>query len=142
MVVDGWTGEAVVVECFMPGGGRVGFVCSRVRAASFPCDGRSGQAQAAGGLVRDWQRWMVDGRREDGWLLVVGEAIPCDRCRKSWWENGSMLTRDVYSLRDGKLAEDGDVGREGKLPPTTSACESLLQTGGGGAWGVSLVSER
>lgn len=38
-LVFGRTGEAVVV-CFMPGGGRVGFVGSRVRAASsFPCDG-------------------------------------------------------------------------------------------------------
>lgn len=36
LVDGGWTGEAVVVECFMPGGGRVGFVCSRVQAASFP----------------------------------------------------------------------------------------------------------
>lgn len=36
VVVGGWTGEAVVVECFMPGGGRVGLVCSRVQAASFP----------------------------------------------------------------------------------------------------------
>lgn len=55
----------------------------------FPCDGRSGQAQAAG-ACKGLETVKVEGRREDGWLLVVGEAIPCGRCRKKWWENGSM----------------------------------------------------